>query len=692
MKYRSMAKEFSLIIFGGLFLLLALQVLLIVRKAQKSTQEDYSAFCAEIAKEDSGKIAYWNQVLLNDLRIYSQSDIAMTGTDQEIIDWIISHDNIRNPLFNYIMYCTPDGVGHTSSGGIVTAISMDFYRQIMTNNQSSYVSNISFQLDGSVCYYLARPVFNKDGKKLGVIAGAVKLDEIEKMLRNLTLGEAGYALLVGNNGNIIARPKGSEKYFDLFYSDKMGYKGLKEMAPEIVSGKAGEGYIYLPNGQKTFISYFPVEGTPWTAVITVPVKQILKSGNALGNMIIFISVFIGLAMLLLSSFYIALKIKPLKLVQQNIHEIAEGEADLTKQLEVKSHNEVGLLADGFNAFVRKLQTIVGEIKHSKESLIEHNNFLQTSISNNSDSINDIVSDLKEIESQVESQSSSVVETAGAVEEISQNIVSLENMIMRQASGVTQASAAVEEMIGNISSVNNSVNFMADSFQNLMTQTEGGITLQNDVNNRILQIEAQSKTLEEANKAISSIAQQTNLLAMNAAIEAAHAGDAGKGFAVVADEIRKLSETSSNQTKTITQELQKVQDSIHQVVSASTESTKAFRAMSDNITQTDSLVLQIKTAMEEQQEGSKQIVSVLKEMNDTTAEVRNAAQEMTEGNKSILNEIELLRDTTNSIKGSMTKISTSADRIMTTSEDLKTVSGSVHESIDGIGKQIDLFTV
>ena len=691
-KYGHLAMQFSLYILAILAVFFVLLCIFIVKSVKSSSQRDYSDFSEKVIAEDAGKIRYWNEVLVNDLRIYSDNDVTKAGNKNEIISWLLSHENIRNPLFNYVMFCSPDGVGYASDGKILTVISKPFFRSIMNDKKKTYVSDIDFQLDGTVCYYIARPAYNASGSLIGVFAGAVKLDEIDKMVGELSMGRDGKAILVGSNGVLISHIRGVSKYMDLSYSDKAGYSGLDVIASQACAGKSGEGYYKDPNGVLTFASYVPVQGTPWSAILTIPQKQIEAVGDKMKTMIIIITALIGVIISVVCSLMMIAAVKPLKVVRESIHEIASGDADLTQQIVVKSNNEIGALGDGFNAFMDKLRTIIGGVKDSKEILGDVNIGLQKRIEENGRSIEAIIGDLSDIGSQVQNQADSVSQTVSAVEEISQNIQSLENMIETQSSGVVEASAAVEEMIGNISSVNNSVGYMAQSFDSLIQNTEEGIQRQNDVNERIRNIEEQSKALQTANKTISDIAGQTNLLAMNAAIEAAHAGEAGKGFSVVADEIRKLSETSSAQSKTIREELLKIEGSINDVVNASQASTDMFVEVSNSITQTQQLVLQIKGAMEEQQEGSKQIGAALKLMNDNTSEVRAASHEMAEGNKSILAEIDQLRNTTGVIRESMDKISQSTGDIKETSNALSEIADSVESAVGQIGGQIDLFKV
>ena len=557
-----------------------------------------------------------------------------------------------------------------------------------------YIQDPAFStVNNAVIMFMSVPVYNNSGKAIGALVSVIKGNVLNEIAKDIEVTPGYHPNIINRKNNEIIA-KGNNQEDERISDDEISSESqLWSIIEKICKGETGIGVYDDPiNGSKIIASYRPVEGYDWAVFCPSPYETFFGSLTSL-NKSIFLTILLTIILAIAVSIWvIGLILKPLKNVQTSITEIASGNADLTRRIDNETNDEIGDVVKGFNKFTEKLQSIMRELKSSKEHLTIAGDNLSASTVDTSASITEIIANIESVHSQITHSSDSVTQTAAAVNQIASNIESLEKMIENQSRGISSASTAVEQMIGNISSVNNSVDLMANSFEELYEKSIEGSKLQETVNEKIELIKDQSETLQEANKVIASIASQTNLLAMNAAIEAAHAGEAGKGFSVVADEIRKLSLTSTAQSNTIGSQLERIRNSIAEVVEESTQTSEAFDSVTKKIQNTDELVQQIKNAMNEQNVGSMQINESLHIMNDSTAEVTTASKEMADGNKSILLQIQTLQDVTSQISCSMDEMAIGAKKINETGASLSSISDQIGNSISEIGNQVDMFKI
>ena len=685
----------GLLVVTGLVILAinSLQILVVHSHLNKTIEENNIATYQNMV--DGYAVGIENQLhsYFNAMDFYVNADVAKTGDVMQVRDWLIEHTSMRSKDFDYILVAGEDGKGYTDIGGTTNIADRSYFKDIMQKGMDATIDDpVIARTTGLPVVHVTRAL-KANGRTYAMICGVLNVSKITEEVNAIKIGTDGYAWMLTSDGLVVSHPVKDYVMSKNFITGlDAGFEDMAAVARRVAAGDTGFGWVSGLHGGKDLIVYHGIDGTPWGFALSIPNNMIFDIINDYTVFSVIFGVVTVLVLLVVMGMLLYVTIKPLKIVVEAITGIASGNADLTKRIDVKSDNEIGSVVNGFNLFVEKLQSIIGDVKTSKDELAAAGLAMERSTQETSSSLTEIIGNITDIKGQIHSQGESVNSTAGAMTEISANISSLERMIEGQASGVTQASAAVEEMIGNIASVNQSVDKMAASFTGLRSDSQTGFAKQKVVNERIQQIEAQSQMLQSANAAISAIASQTNLLAMNAAIEAAHAGEAGKGFAVVADEIRKLSENSTAQSKTIGQQLKGIKDSINGVVTAANETSVAFESVSQKLEETDELVLQIKAAMEEQNSGSQQITEALHAMNDSTVEVRNASAEMQEGSRMVQSEMLHLQDSAEQMNRSMARMAESVQHIEQSGTELGAIASQVKGSIVKIGDQIDQFHV
>jgi methyl-accepting chemotaxis protein len=574
----------------------------------------------------------------------------------------------------------------------------EYYNEVLNNIDSKDpVISIPYQAQYAgkpiLAMRLCYPIVTNEGV-VGRVGIMVDLTTSSEEIAKIKPYGSGRAILYATDGTIAAHYDPSQIGRNIKDPDSLAILGEKAVNDTLETLRTGEPNSGQ-NNKRIFESYPFYVGdvkTAWTILTSVPEKDVFAAVNQLTQVAVIIIVVAIIIAVVIIFFVAGSIVKPIINVTLTLKDISEGEGDLTKTIETHSKDEIGDLARYFNQTLEKIKALVIIIKKQAVSLFDIGNELASNMTETAAAINEITSNIQSIKGRVINQSASVTETNATMEQITVNIDKLNGNVEKQSASVSKSSSAIEQMIANIQSVTGTLNKNTESVKELLESSEVGRSGLEEVADDIQKIARESEGLLEINAVMENIASQTNLLSMNAAIEAAHAGEAGKGFAVVADEIRKLAESSGEQSKTISAVLKKIKDSIDKITRSTDNVLSKFEVIDGGVKTVSEQTENIRNAMEEQSTGSQQILEVIEQLNEITQMVKNGSDEMLEGSREVITEGRNLDMATQEITNGMNEMATGAEQINVAVTKVNEISSQNKENIDVLVKEVSKFKV
>ncbi|MDR2808144.1 MAG: methyl-accepting chemotaxis protein [Spirochaetaceae bacterium] len=676
-----------LITLAGIFTIVALQVSGNINSLNRNST-------MQIVRARSDEIY---EILMSYQRLLfaiSVQDIFISGTEPEVEEAAYNLVGKLEPDVPNVFVVWPDGRATTIPGDYVDAGDRPYARALFNQGKDTFVSNpLVSQKTGNTCIMIAQTVKDRDGRiKAGLVAEML-LTQIDMSINAIDIGKTSYASLTDSSGLVFSSEKPDiVMSLDITKADEvLGYKGLSALAKDILSDDEVIGTFKDAVGATYFVFSTSVSGgNGWKINVCITRAAFFESLDSLIRVLMIViasALVLSVAVTIILGHWIA---NPIKVVATYFAELSEGSADLSKRLTIQRTDEIGILVQNFNTFLEKLAVIITEMKDVQQqissSAINLSGGTQTAY-NESERIGEIVGQIQE---QVQEHKTKMSTSSEAIEDTSRRLSQLDKLIIEQSNAIAQSSSSIEEMTGNINAISNTIANIAYEFRTILSVSEQGKITQSNAKQKVNGISEQSSGLLDANAAIGNIAAQTNLLAMNAAIEAAHAGQAGRGFSVVASEIRRLAQTASEQSKDIGGKLRTIQESIQGVVSSFLATDQAFEDLNSRIKMMDDLVTSINYAMSEQKIACQQVLAATTAINEITVKVRVSSGEMTKENQIIVSIMEQLEQAANHIAAGTTIMINGIGKVELQTKDISVIASQNGGLVDRMEHAIGRF--
>jgi methyl-accepting chemotaxis protein len=535
---------------------------------------------------------------------------------------------------------------------------------------------------GELVITMTKTVFDTDNRDLGVIAKDVSIAALGTILSANSFLPGQQTFLITPTGQFITHPDEQA----VMTKDLFTELGLEHYRSSFLSNPS-----FSVMDKEVFIASSLIPESGWRLVSIIPTQVIFSEANRDLLLISAVGIIFFVIAALVSLLFTKVIVKPLRYLQSYSAVIAQG--DFSGTLPEYGTAEASGLSQGFNAINTHISTLITNITFSFEQMRSHESKLKQVITQSSTAAGEIVEAIRDVERRIKEEVGMVGKTlAQGVAHIDDKIVSLNTLIQDQAAQISTSSSTIETMIAYNKNMQDQIIALNERIHELVESSKSEHEQIARSAKAVQQIGVDSENLAVMNKIIDDVAGQTNLLAMNAAIEAAHAGESGKGFAVVASEIRKLAETTSKQARGSSDALMEIQKRIAEISSLSGHIEGAYTQTNGLIMESNGVVAQVKRTVEEQADRSQQVVERLKQIQAITDKVSAEAEDIkTEADASWRMSAKL-SDISETVQGRVSEVVKSTEQVFAASQQANTSVEENGKGLDALNGAIQRFTV
>ncbi len=615
----------------------------------------------EISVARADQVGDYLQEKANQINTLSQDRDVKKINWEEAKERLLDFAKTNSREFERIILVYPDGTGYDTQNEKNNYSSNAFFKDIMNEGDDFYIGNpVKSKVTGNPVINVGYAIRDNSQKTIGIITGVLKLERLGQVSNAIQVGETGYAAIVDGSGLTITHKDPSKVMnFYMTQADSQGFEGLSKYAKDMMSGKSGSGPFMTPDGTKHMFYFNKIPNTPnWSFSVIMDYAEITSiSREAVSLITLAFSIVLAISLLIIYVLSLSIS-KPIKMISKKTEEFGKG--DLTIEFASDSRDEIGNMSNSLDNMAKTLRDSIASMAKATKDVAHSSQELSAMAQEGSATTEELMSQSESVETNVQNTSASIEEVTSGIEEVAasaQNVSRDSEVLAQEVEGAERAvkkgQKAIELQKKHIEAVGE------------QNQKAAGI---------VKKVAENSNNVQGIVATISSIAEQTNLLALNAAIEAARAGEAGKGFAVVADEIRKLAEESKRASSNIANILNEIDNDSSAANAAVEKSTLLYKDVIESREQVASEFTIILNSV-----GT--ITDKVHSLSGAAQEQSAAAEEMASAMDNSATSMTSISEQMQQIAEGVKQTAESSERINTTAEELDSLSKGLEEFVE-----------